>query len=248
MLWINGHASDGRDLVLDEGFLFGRGVFETIRVHGQPLFWNEHMSRLNSGLEALNICPPVDALFLLDQVRSLPIQHCILKVVVSPGNLILQTRPLPDEAPAGWRLAVADGHRTTNPLLLASKNLNYLDNLLIWEKARQDGFDDAILLDAAGHVCETSRANLFFIKEGHLHTPDLSCGLLDGVIRQWIMTHFQVHAGVYPLGDLITTESIFVTNSVIGVQPVRQIGTQLYADSPLVMKICAYYRNWIASR
>jgi branched-subunit amino acid aminotransferase/4-amino-4-deoxychorismate lyase len=244
MLWINGQPSQGQDLILDDGLLFGRGVFETIRVGDQPIFWAEHLLRLNQGLSDLGIRPPVDPDVLLRQVQSLPIRHCVLKIVATAANLILQTRPLPAADHRAWHLAVASGTRTSNPLLLSSKNLNYLDNLLAWENARQAGFDDVIWLNSAGQVAETSRANLFWLRDGQILTPDLACGLLNGVVRQWVIANYPVQAGFFSLDDLLSANAVFITNSLIGIQPISRIQAHRFADVPLIDQIRQHYQDF----
>jgi 4-amino-4-deoxychorismate lyase len=246
MLWIDGRPDDTGALVLDEGLLFGRGVFETLRVHEGPLFWNEHLARLNNGLVRLRIRGPIDPDALREQVQSLPIRHCVLKIVATPSNLILQTRPIPPELTRGLRLSIAEGHRTTQPLLLSCKTLSYLDNLLAWEAAQQRGFDDAVLLNDSGRVTETSRSNLFFVRGGRLHTPDLSCGLLPGIVRQWVLDRFPVQQGFYSLEELQSAEAVFATGSVIGIHPVENIDGQMLGTSMLREEIRSAYVEGIS--
>ncbi|HBP37395.1 MAG TPA: hypothetical protein DD640_01380 [Clostridiales bacterium] len=243
MLWINGRTGSEASLVIDDGFFYGRGVFETLRVGTQPCFWQEHLVRLNQSLVALKIRPPLDEQELLALVKSLPIRDCVLKIAVSSENLVLQTRPLPAETLPAWKLTLAAGHRTASRLLLSSKNLNYLDDLLAWENARTAGYDDAIWLDAAGRIAETSRANLFFLRGGCLMTPDQECGLLPGIARQWVMDHYPVQAGFYTLNDLLAAEAVFVTNSVIGIQPVAVVCEYAFADSLAVRRIRQEYQE-----
>jgi 4-amino-4-deoxychorismate lyase len=247
MLWMNGRQDSETSLVLDEGLLFGRGVFETLRVGRQPFFWYEHLARLNEGLAALKIRPALDPDDLLGEVQSLQIRDCVLKIVATPANLILQTRPLPAEPAAPWRLTAAAGYRTASRRLLGSKNLNYLDNLLAWENARQEGYDDALWLNAAGQVAETSRANLFFFRGSQLLTPDPACGLLDGIVRQWVIRRFPVQTGYYRLSDLLAADAVFVTNSVAGIQPVGAIEEHGFADSPLTGRIRKEYREFLGA-
>jgi 4-amino-4-deoxychorismate lyase len=237
VLWINGKPINGKDNILDDGFWFGRGVFETIRVHETPLFWEEHIARLNNGLAALQIRPAIDQREMLVQVTDLAIRQCVLKIAVTPDNSFLQTRPLPSHTIGPFRLLPVENQRTTNPLLLSCKSINYLENLLAHEQAAREGFDDALFIGAAGSLSETSRANLFFLSNGRILTPDLDCGLLDGVIRRWVLANFAVETGCFDLAELLAADAVFVTNSVIGIQPVAAIGDQSYGDSSVVREI-----------
>ncbi len=245
MLWINGQPSDGSNLMLDDGFLYGRGVFETIRIHERPVFWDEHLARLNDGLSKLKIRPPIDPDAWLDQVMSLPIRHCVLKIAVSPANILLQTRELPKSLPDSYRLTFSNNPLPADPLLSSCKSLNYLAYLLAYENAAQNGFDDAILTNAAGQITETSRANLFFIKNNRLYTPDLSCGLLNGIIRQWLMQNYPVQTGQFNLEEIIAADAGFVTNSIIGIMPIKSIGEKQLALSSMVSQISQSYCQFL---
>jgi 4-amino-4-deoxychorismate lyase len=246
MILINGLPSDETGLQADEGFMFGRGVFETIRVGEYPYFWQEHIERLNAGLLALNIGPAVDPAALLEEILKHQIRHCVLKIVVTPANRVLQTRPLPEPASHAWRLCTASSGQPANRSLLTTKNLNYLDHLLTWEQARQAGFDDALLVGPTGLVLETTRANLFIIKAGRLLTPDLSGGLLNGIIRQWIVNNEPVEICELTVPEVLTADAAFVTNSVIGIQAVGLLDGMTLADSPLSSEIARAYQTCLA--
>jgi 4-amino-4-deoxychorismate lyase len=242
-----GKPINGEDNGLDDGFWFGRGVFETIRVHEKPLFWPEHILRLNDGLAKLQIRPAIDQHEMLAQISRLAIRQCVLKIAVTAVNIVLQTRPLPDHTTGPFRLLPVANQRTTNPLLLSCKSINYLENLLAREQAAREGFDDALFIGAAGRLSETSRANLFLLRNGRILTPDLGCGLLDGVIRQWVLANFTVETGCFDLAELLAADAVFVTNSVIGIQPVAAIGNQSYSDSSVVQAIRRRYLEQVGS-
>src|SRR5690606_26626353 len=126
-----------KPLTADEGLQFGRGVFETILVLDHPIFWNEHCRRLNRGLADLSIRPPVDADQLLRQIGQLEISHCVLKVLVSPENVVLLTRPLPVAASDPLqKLTLQLDPRSNDPRLLRNKTINYLPGLLAWQDAK----------------------------------------------------------------------------------------------------------------
>lgn len=237
MLWVNNNPIKNDQLILDDGFWFGRGVFETIRVHEAPLFWEQHIHRLNAGLNALQIRPPVDSAALLEQLNACGIRQCVLKLAVTPENIVFQTRPIPTDDTPGYSLMPVDNLRSRNPLITGNKCLNYLDNHLARTQAAEQGYDDALFVDQDGTVSETCRANIFFYKDGILQTPDLSCGLLNGIIRQWVMERYPARTGVYTYDDLLAADSVFVTNSVIGVRPVTRIGGRECQVSSLTLEV-----------
>lgn len=235
-----------KPLAADEGFQFGRGVFETITVLERPIFWTEHCRRFNQGLADLSIRPPVDADHMLARIGQLGIRHCVLKILVSPDNLVMLTRPLPAPDPDPFqRLTLKSDPRSNDPRLLRNKTLNYLPGLLAWEDAKTGGFDDVLFYCDKQVIRECSRSNVFFVRAGHILTPDCSCGLLPGIVRQWILDRFPVETGVYPISEIRSAEAVFVTNSVIGICPVSQIGNQAYAAAvhPIAAEIAETYLN-----
>ncbi|MGP1666532.1 MAG: aminotransferase class IV, partial [Rhodanobacter sp.] len=88
-----------------------------------------------------------------------------------------------------------------------------------------DDFTEGLMLDADGYVTEGTRSNLFFVKDGRLHTPDLSrCGI-DGIMRQVLLERYgdRAETGFYTLADLHLADEVFVSNSVIGVWPLLSL-------------------------
>jgi 4-amino-4-deoxychorismate lyase len=241
MLWINGKPDQNDALTVDDGLWFGLGVFETIRVHDRPLFWAQHIQRLNAGLKALQVREALAADELLASVLALGIKNCVLKIAVTPDNILFSTRPLPADNSASYTLLPVDNLRSRNPLLLSTKNLNYLENLLARGQAAANGYDDALYVEKDGTLSETSRANIFFYKDGRLKTPDLACGILPGIVRQWVIEQVPVETGIWTLNDLLTAEAVLVTNSVIGVRPVTRIGGQVCPVSSLALDLCHRY-------
>ncbi len=240
MIWANGEKIEDPRL-FDQGFWFGRGVFETIRVHQWPIFWNEHIQRLNAGLDRLKIRPPVDPDRLLKDVERLGIRDCVLKVAVTPENILFQTRDLPPEPSQNYYIWPTMDLLSQNPLLRQTKSLNYLEHLLAREEASSHGYDDALYVDRDSKISETCRANIFFVRDGRIHTPDLTCGLLDGIVRQWVIRTVAVETGQYVVQDLLDAEGVFVTNSVIGIQPVFAIGEHKVLTCRLIDEIHERY-------
>ena len=108
------------------------------------------------------------------------------------------------------------------------KSTNYEIFLKAYEEAKRKGADEALLLNAAGHVVEASRSNIFWIKDQTLFTPAISTGCLNGIMRQRIirLSHqngVKVSMVKAPLKSLLAADTIFLTNSVIGIMPVRFI-------------------------
>ncbi|MDW7659604.1 MAG: aminotransferase class IV [Bacillota bacterium] len=237
-----------KPLTVDEGFQFGRGVFETILVLDSPIFWTEHCRRLNRGLADLSVRSPVDADQLLQQILQLGIRHCVLKVMVSPENIVLLTRPLPVEASDPLqKLTLQLDPRSNDPRLLRNKTINYLPGLLAWQDAKSCGYDDTLFFSETRVIRECSRSNVFFICASRILTPDCSCGLLPGIVRQWVLDRYPVTPGIFQTSDILSADAVFVTNSVIGIRPISQIDNRSYIKTmhPLVAEISSNYQDQV---
>lgn len=249
MLIINGRKIDSDQspsLIFDEGVAFGRGAFETLPVFEQPLWLDAHVERLNRTLPQLGIMRPVAATEILDLIRENGIRNLTLKIIVTPQNLVLVTRPLPVPAPEGLRLLLhPQGHPLRAPLA-GLKTLNYLGLLLAKEQAQASGCQDALLVSDQGQVLETTTANVFIIQGSQVRTPLAEGNLLPGIVRQFVLGLDQLQecsiaAGPVTLDDLWAADAVFVTNSLIGVQPVREIvGTGAAKSYPDPADVAAF--------
>ncbi len=226
MILRNGLPSNGDDIALDDGLQFGRGAFETLRVTGRPLFLGRHCERLNQAMEKLGLPRQADPDGIAALVERYRIRDCVLKILLTRKNELLITRPFPyrpEEYARGFRLTLAASRRATFNPYAGYKTLNYLESLLAREKAVASGFDDALFLNERGELAETASANLFFVKDGAIHTPEPGCGLLEGILRQWVMENVPVLAGRYSLDELRSADEVFITNSVVGIMPISEI-------------------------
>lgn len=214
-VWLNGKlvgAAEALVSVFDYGFLYGAGVFETIRCHnGNPLLWDAHMQRLMAALEELEL--PCN--FNSDELRIA--LHDLLshnghingaaraRITVTSGigapvgeldsctqpTTVLTSRPLPadfDERIArglrGWlyRYPVTGEGHP----LARYKTIAYFDKLLARRWARKRGADEAILINADGYVLEGATTNIFIVRGNRVLTPPISMGLLPGTTRSFI--------------------------------------------------------------
>lgn len=241
MLIVNGQRVDSDrspSLIFDEGLAFGRGAFETLPVYEQPLWLDEHLERLNRTLPQLGIARQVTAAEIRGLIRANGISNLTLKIIVTPQNLVLVTRPLPLPAPAGLRLLLHPAGHPLRAPLAGLKTLNYLGLLLAKEQAQAGGCHDALLVSDQGDVLETTTANVFVIQGSQVRTPLAEGNLLPGIGRQFVLgldpwQNCSIAAGLVTLDDLWAADAVFVTNSLTGVQPVRAIvGTGLARNYP----------------
>jgi branched-chain amino acid aminotransferase len=118
------------------------------------------------------------------------------------------------------------------------KSLNYLNNVMAKLEAKQRGGDEALLLNAAGAIAETSVANIFAVRDGDLLTPPAIDGALEGITRATVLelaAALEIPARTQSLGrfDLFAADEVFLTGSGAGLVPVRSLdGRSIGAGGP----------------
>ncbi|WGS84483.1 aminodeoxychorismate lyase [Methylomonas sp. UP202] len=266
MFLLNGEPAHCIDPA-DRGLQYGDGLFETLEVRqGRPLFLDRHLRRLASGCRRLMI-PMPDAGLLEAEALSFAAgrEAAVLKLIVTRGcggrgyrqpDVIQPTRlfslhPYPDY-PAHYQTdgIVADFCRqrlSSNATLAGIKHLNRLEQVLARAEWSDDSRQEGLMLDVQNYVVEGTMSNLFIVKSGVLLTPALTdCGVA-GIVREWSLA-FAAAEGLPSVEAAITVDQVlaadevFVTNSVIGIWPVRRLAGQDFPVGQVTQRICAAYR------
>lgn len=230
-------ADQAKISINDRGFRFGDGLFETIRVEkGAPLHWLQHMQRLEDGLKALKIQYDVGGLedVCLELLAKNELQEGLARIAITRGEggrgylpdpkssptVLLETFPLPEKPQEPVQLWVSSYQKISKKALpVHVKMAQGLNSTLARMEAQEHGCFEAILLNEHGHICECSSSNIFWEKDGALYTPDESCGLLPGVMRQQVIdeSELPVKTGEYTLEDIKQADRVFVTNVAWGI-------------------------------
>ena len=246
----------------DRGLQYGDGLFETIALrHGQPLLWGRHLQRLQDGGRRLGIHVPDHRLLRqeLDQIAG-SATRAVAKIIITgganqgyrrdpeyPGTRIVQYLPWPQ-----YPAAAADGvsvcwcttRLARQPQLAGIKHLNRLEQVL----ARAEWLDDyaeGLMRDSDGLVIEGTKTNLFVVlTEGTLVTPDLTQSGVAGVMRAQILdsvTSLGMSCRVQPVSvDMIdSAQELFLTNSLIGLWPIKRLEARQYVVGEISQKIQA---------
>jgi branched-subunit amino acid aminotransferase/4-amino-4-deoxychorismate lyase len=236
--------------------LYGRGVFTTLAIHNsQPFLWTKHWQRLTThakkldidftGCNEKNVGDALQKLISVNQVKEGRARVIMLarhgrdiwKMKV-PGakktDLLIMTGDPQKPAPAGLSLAVSPYRTNTFSPLSGIKSLNYLDHVLSWEEAQSRDFDEAVALNERGEIVSATTANLFWARNGTLHTPNLRTGALAGITRECVIDiadkHFiPVLEGIYEMADLTDADEIFLTSSSLGVAAVTTFDFRRYS-------------------
>jgi branched-chain amino acid aminotransferase len=195
--------------VFDHGFLYGDGVYETIRSYGDKIFMREqHLARLQRSADAIGLAVPErDWPALLHEAMTRNgagdnRSDAYIRVTISRGRgdigldpalcptpttviMVKPLKPPPRERyRTGVSLIVAKTRRNLSAALDPQiKATNFLNNIQAKREAIAAGAFDSVLLNWEGYVTECTISNLFFVQSGRLCTPALSCGILDGITR-----------------------------------------------------------------
>lgn len=248
---------DHTELKLDDCFQFGLGAFETIAIeNGAPVFLKQHLKRLNRTAVFLGLgsCQErgitADALadWLQNRSDDPSIHHGALKLMLSKENLLLRLRPnpyTPERYQRGFVMDFSQVRRNETSPLVYHKTMNYGDCLLEKRSAAAAGMDERIFLNTRGEVCEGCVSNVFFIRKGILFTPQLSCGLLPGIMREYLLSEYDVCETVIRPDEISDFEECFVTNSLMGIMPVRQLGTTIFPSRQYTQNLADNYSRYL---
>ena len=250
MVIINGEISSECNIVLDSGFYYGRGVFETILVKNRPVFLKQHCERLKRGLEKLGVVNEAGEVYIKECVRKYDIHDCVLKVVATEKNTVVITRDItykPEDYLRGFCVKLSSLRRNPFSHITGLKSLNYTDNIIEKEQAMREGYDEVIFLNTQNELAEGSMSNLFFVKEGIIYTPDKTCGILNGIVREWVLENFEVNEGKYTLEALLGADEVFITNSIMGIMKVKAIeNTKIYGEDKIYKLVRHRYEKEIS--
>ena len=226
---------------LDQGYQFGLGAFETIALeHGHPVFLERHLNRMEKAAEFLKlgslesrgiICEEV--LDYLVNIAEEEKQHGVLKIMLSEKNVVFQVRGnhyREEQYRQGFVMDFSEIRRNETSPLVGYKTMNYGDCILEKRAAAETGMDERIFLNTCGEISEGTVSNIFFVRGGKLETPAMGCGLLPGIIREYLCETEETEETVIYQEMLNHYEECFVTNSLMGIMPVKQLGDRTFTQ------------------
>jgi branched-subunit amino acid aminotransferase/4-amino-4-deoxychorismate lyase len=252
-------ATKARVAAVSSASLYGRGVFTTLAVYeSKPFLWSKHWQRLTAHAAKVNIdhtgCTEksvgeaLTKLIGVNQVKNGRARVTFLArssgdfwktklQTARKTDLLIMTGDPHRVSTNGLSLAVSPFRVSTFSPLTGIKSLNYLDHVLSKEEARSRDFDEAVVLNERGEIVSATTSNIFWAKNGTVHTPTLSTGALAGITRECVIDIANKHfiplvEGVYEMADLVDADEIFLTSSGIGVAPVTTFDFRRYAIEP----------------
>ena len=278
-VFINGQLladENARVRVNDRGFTLGDGIFETLRAEAGVIHClRAHLERLRRSAESLRIPLPMGLRelerALIDTVvaNGLSAVDAALRLTLTRGpgprgvpppatpepTVVITAASAPQQNRGEIRACLVGIRRNEHSPLARIKSINYLENILARQEAEDRGADDALMCNLAGHLAETTVANLFLVIDGTVWTPPLADGPLPGVTRQRVLT--LAARSPCPVAerhlrpeDIAGADEAFLTNSLVGVQPLVAVDGSAIGNGrvgPYTRQFQAAYRESVAS-
>ncbi|KRQ87915.1 putative branched-chain-amino-acid aminotransferase [Caloramator mitchellensis] len=224
-------------IYFDNQISFGLLPFETVYFDEKgPHFLLEHYNRLRRAHKILKM--EFDLKFeqfnntILNEIYKVGREYGVLKVIYYNHNIYVQFREFnyaQKHIDKGIILHKSRSIKDSKNILNYLKTFNYGLNIIEDNRAKGRGYDSAIFLNEKGFVCETTYANIFFVKNGKIFTPHVSCGILKGIMRDNVIrklknNRYNVIKGFIKYEELNEFDECFISNSVMGILPVSRIG------------------------
>ncbi len=255
--------------LLDRGLLYGHSVFETVAVDdAKPLLLDAHLERMRAGCETLAL--PFDSKQVKADVLTLCSQYSESRFVarlsqtmgaggrgyLSPakpqGTRIVSAFPWPQQPTSHWEegivLGQVDLRLAAQPALAGIKHSNRLEQILARQQW-QPTWHEAIILDQQDKVIEATQSNIFVWDGTALRTPDLSACGVAGIMRDQVIELATSELGLetklvsLSTADLVDAQQVFVTNSLIGVWPVKKFLDHTYSSVELAQTLLEILQN-----
>jgi branched-chain amino acid aminotransferase len=254
MIIFNGEVqeSDSNVLVQNRGFLYGDGVFETLKVvDGKILFFEDHYFRLMSAMRIVRMEIPMhftlefleeQILFLVKNLKYTPAARVRITVFRNSGGYYLPTdttvsylvqaseldNVLYTIVEKAYEVDLYKDFYVTKQLLSTLKTTNKMIHVTGSIFAKENDLDNCILLNDSKNVVEALQGNLFMRVGNTLTTPPISEGCLNGIMRKQILelvkkeTALDVVEGTISPFDLQKADELFITNVIKGIQPITK--------------------------
>lgn len=239
--------------VFDHGFLYGEGVYETLRTYRRlPFLFGAHAERLRASADAIALSMPLSATDLFGRILETQSERpgtddSYIRVMLTRGigeltydpaacatpTLIIIVKPHIDpptkQFTEGVRVALVSVVRnfvgSVHPRI---KSNNLLNNALAMQEAMARGASEALMRNYRGEIVECSQSNFFIVKNDEILTPSLECGLLAGITRKFVIDlalglHIPVREAILSDRDVLDADEAFLTSTTREITPVVQV-------------------------
>ena len=261
IVYLNGSLiprSQAHVSVYDHGFLYGYGLFETMRAyHGKIFLLGRHIKRLLDSAGIIGLSSRLSGIDLsgacVAVLQANGLEEARLRLTVSHGEadvfpwaetnntptVLVTARsytPFPAEKyRQGFRVGVASVRRCRQSVVASMKSVNYLASVMARMESASQGLDEALLLNDMGFVAEGGSSNVFFVKASGLMTPSLESGILPGITREVVLElagapGISVTEGDVSLADLGRFDEAFLTNAMMEIMPLVAVRDEAGKD------------------
>jgi len=239
--------------VQNRGLLYGDSVFETIRaINGKIIFWEDHYFRLMASMRIMRMEIPVNFSpeFLEEEIQNLIRENNLessparIRFTVyrkqggyySPETLNIEYVILAEKLPDPFYLLNEDpyevelfkDHYINSGLLSTIKSNNRAVNVLGSIYAKENSYQNCLILNENKSIVEALNGNIFLVKENKIKTPPLSEGALNGIVRKQILDivktipNLEVEEVAISPFELQKADELFITNVIVGIQPITK--------------------------
>ncbi len=274
-IYINGKffkQSQALISVNEGGFLFGEGIFETMRAYSGSVFrLTEHLERILGSCRFLKLPFKENAQSLTEKINQTlqinNLSNAYLKLIISSGNkssltsttssptLIIIAREFESYPQRiykeGFKAITSKIRRNPYSPLAQHKSLNFLENVLGKREAEERGKKEAIFIDPQGNLTEGATTNIFLVKQGSVISPALNSMILPGITRE-VVLEISSNLGIpieerrVELKELYEAEEAFLTNSLVEIMPLVQVDSHIIVKGvpgPLTQKLKKEYQK-----
>ena len=235
----------------DRGFLYGDGIYETLRSYnGTPFKLSEHLDRMRYSAKQLKISFGYTNKDISEWINKLIEKNCsqdaYIRITLSRGagggrlqmdegiepTILVQVKPLtPYDRrlyEEGMSLVVSNYRRSTSCPISCHKTTNLLKSIMMKEEAKKRSADEAIIVNTEEYVTECVVSNIFFVNNGKVVTPSLNTNILPGITRSTVLdicNESSIPAGEerFKVETLLNADEVFITNSLMEIMPVSKI-------------------------
>jgi branched-chain amino acid aminotransferase len=243
----------------NRAFRYGEGLFETLKVvKGQIVFAASHFTRLQNGLNAMQLPQPAwfTGDFITEKITALLHKNSLTHAArvrltvwrgngglyeVTPGafDFCIECFPL-EQAPYtfnenGLVTGIFEAARKTDDAISNYKTANHLVYALAAVQAKNNRHNDCFVLNIHGRLCDSTIANIFIVKNNIITTPPLTEGCIDGVLRRYLLDQlpgqgFTVTEAPITIEAAMAANEIFVTNVIKGIRWIKELNGREYTQ------------------
>jgi branched-chain amino acid aminotransferase len=277
IFYLNGKLvprAEAKISLLDYGFLFGYGLYETVRAYeGQVFRLDNHLARLKYSGDRLGILIHTALIreAVAEVIKANGFGQTRVRICVSIGEgtmspdldsckqptiAILASEyqpPAPEKYNRGYKAALSSIRRNDLSPVTYLKSANTMESMLARRDAKDAGADEAFFLNGNGYLTEAAGSNVFIVKNGALKTPRYESGILPGVTRT-VVFELAAQLGIKVrevncrLAGLLQADEVFITNSLIEIIPVTGFDGKPVGDGkpgPLTQKLMTAYKKLV---